>query len=324
MRSLYVSQQGCTVSLAQEQLIVSAQGATITAVPLPLLEQVLIFGQSQITTQAIRACLHHDIPIVYLSRLGYCYGRVLALQRGYRALARAQQALTDSERLQVARAIVRAKLANGRTLLLRQQRHHDLDLTLAIQTLAYLATQVSAATSIPQLMGYEGAAAGSYFEALGRCFRSADFAFVARSRRPPRNPINALLSFGYMVVWNHLLTLIELQDLDPYAGCLHTGSDRHAALASDLIEEFRAPLVDSLVLQLINGRLITPTDFDYRDGGCFLGTTGRQQFLRSLLQRMEERLTDGDPRWALLMTQVRRFKQFVYHPEQGYAPYLIR
>jgi len=324
MRSLYVSQQGCTVTLDQENLIVSSQGQAIATVQLPLLEQVLIFGQSQVTTQAIRACLGRDIPILYLSRLGYCYGRILALQRGYRALARAQQALTEGERLEVAKAIVRAKLANGRTLLLRQQRNHALDLTLAIQTLAYLGTQVDGATSVPQIMGYEGAAAGSYFEALGRCFRSGDFAFMARSRRPPRNPINALLSFGYMVVWNHLLTLIELQDLDPYAACLHAGSDRHAALASDLIEEFRAPMVDSLVLQLINGRMITPEDFDYRDGGCFLGETGRRQFLRSFLQRMEERLTDGEPRWDLLMRQVRQFKQFVYHPEQGYSPYLIR
>ncbi len=312
------------MTLTQETLIVATQGAVITTVPLPLLEQVLIFGQSQVTTQAIRACLSRDIPIVYLSRLGYCYGRTLALQRGYRALARQQQALTESERLQVARAIAQAKLANCRTLLLRQQRRRSLDLDLAIQTLAYLADQVSTATSAAQIMGYEGAAAGSYFAAFGQCLQGSEFAFLARSRRPPRNPVNALLSFGYMVVWNHLLTLIELQGLDPYAGCLHSGSDRHAALASDLIEEFRAPIVDSLVLQVVNGRMVTSEDFDYRDGGCFLGATGRRTFLRSLLQRMEERLSDGEPRWDLLSRQVRQFKQFVYHPSQGYSPYRIR
>ncbi|MFO0210721.1 MAG: CRISPR-associated endonuclease Cas1, partial [Pseudanabaena sp.] len=156
-----------------------------------------------------------------------------------------------------------------------------------------------------------------------------DFRFGGRVKRPPSNPVNALLSFGYMVLWNHLLSLIELQGLDPYFAFLHQDSDRHPALASDAIEEFRAPIVDSLVLYLINnGMMSRVDDFEFRDGGCFLNESGRRKFLRAFLMRMEERVRNdaGEdvPRWDLLMGQVRKFKGYVYDPSGGYKPYLIR
>ncbi len=111
---------------------------------------------------------------------------------------------------------------------------------------------------------------------------NSDFVFVARSHRPLGNPVNALLSFGYHILWNHLLALIELKQLDPYQACLHQGSYRHAALASDLIKEFRAPIVDSLVLYLINRRLVdSDTDFAYRNGGCYLNDAGRKKYLQA-------------------------------------------
>ncbi|MBD2045500.1 CRISPR-associated endonuclease Cas1 [Coleofasciculus sp. FACHB-64] len=151
----------------------------------------------------------------------------------------------------------------------------------------------------------------------------------ARSRRPPGNPVNAILSFGYQVLWNHLLSLIELQGLDPYHACLHQGTERHAALASDLIEEFRAPIVDSITLYLVNrGVMIASQDFEYYDGGCYLNDSGRKKYLRTFLQRMEEsiQVEDGDPqpRWDSLMHQVKAYKRCVYAPRTTYQPYLIR
>ncbi|MDB9313715.1 CRISPR-associated endonuclease Cas1 [Spirulina sp. CS-785/01] len=328
MRSLYVSQQGCYVALEQEQLVVKAQGEVLSQVQLPLLEQVLIFGKSQMTTQAIRACLWRDIPVVYLSRMGYCYGRIVAIERGYRVLARYQQELGVGERLGVAQSIVLGKLQNSRTLLLRQKRRYPSEsLSLAIQSLDYLQTQVKHADSSERLLGFEGTGAKTYFAALGDCLRNGDFVFTSRSRRPPGNPVNAILSFGYQVLWNHLLALIEVQGLDPYQACLHSGSQRHAALASDLIEEFRAPLVDSLMLRLINKRVMQLGDFEYRDGGCFLSERGRKKYLQGFVRRMEEEIQVEDgvqPRWDILMQQVKRFKRFVYSPSEGYSPYVTR
>lgn len=329
MQTLYVSQQGCYVSLEQETLLVKRQATVYSQVQLPLLEQILIFGKSQVTTQAIRACLWKNIPVAYLSRMGYCYGRILPIERGYRQLARYQQSLSLAERLMAARAIVGAKLKNSRILLRRQRQRRDSErLSEVMQSLDYLATQAKQADTWERLMGFEGAGAAQYFSAFGECLDNPDFAFIARSRRPPGNPTNALLSFGYQVLWNHLLALIELQGLDAYQGCLHQSHERHAALASDLIEEFRAGMVDSLVLWLVNSQVMdAQADFVYRDGGCFLNDVGRGKYLKYFLQRQEEKVQspegEAQPKWDLLNRQVKAYKQFVYQPIQSYQPYLM-
>lgn len=306
------------------------QGETILdTVQLPLLEQILIFGQSQITTQVIRACLQRNVPIAYLSRMGHCYGRVLPIEHGYRYLSRYQQELSETERLGVARRLVQAKLRNSRVLLQRQYRRRPSEaIATAILQLEFWANHAGRADTTERLMGIEGIAAARYFSAFGDCLTGEGFVFVGRSRRPPGNPVNAMLSFGYQMLWNHLLSLIELQGLDPYYACLHQGSERHAALASDLVEVFRAPMIDSLVLYLVNrGIMNAEQDFEYRDGGCYLNDSGRKAFLRAFVQRMEEQLKIDDheqPRWGLLTQQVIAYKRFVYNPSLGYQPYQIR
>jgi CRISP-associated protein Cas1 len=330
MKSLYVSQQGCYLSLKQESVIVKQKEQILAEVQLPLIEQILIFGKSQVTTQVIRTCLWRNIPIVYLSRLGYCYGRILPIERGYRQLARYQQQLGFVDRLLVAREIVKGKIKNSRVILQRQRRRLNSDtIAAAIQNLEYLIQKVEQADSIDKLMGYEGAAAVTYFSGFGESLTNPNFVFLARSRQPPGNQVNALLSFGYQVLWNHLLALIEIQGLDPHQACLHQGSERHAALASDLVEEFRAPIVDSLVLWLVNSKAIdAEEDFEHHNGGCYLNNSGRKKYLGAFLRRMEEAIENNDreqqPRWDLLTQQVKLFKQFVYDPSRLYQPFLIR
>jgi CRISPR-associated protein Cas1 len=119
-----------------------------------------------------------------------------------------------------------------------------------------------------------------------------------------------------------------LQGLDPYSACLHQGTERHAALASDLIEEFRAPIIDSLVTYLVNRRFVDAgSDFVYSNGGCFLNDSGRRKYLKAFLERMEEEIeTDSgkQPKWDLLNQQIKAYKQFVYNPTELYKPYQIR
>lgn len=330
MKTLYVSAQGCYICLEKDLLIVKRQTKVLDKVQLPLLAQILIFGKSQMTTQAIRACLWRNIPIIYLSRMGYCYGRTIAIERGYRQLSRYQQQLSFTDKLVTARVIVKTKLINQKVILQRRQKNNDnLDFSQCLNILNYFIDRVNSAESIEKIMGMEGAGASAYFSMFGQCINNADFVFFGRSKRPPGNAVNALLSFGYQILWNHLLSLIELQNLDPYYGCLHQNNPSHATLASDLIEEFRAPLIDSLVLYLINRNMINAVDdFTYKNGGCYLNNNGRKKFLSSFLQRMEELIDTGketkQPRWDLLMRQVKRYKDFVYNPIVGYQPYQIR
>ena len=330
MRSLYVSHQGCYVSLQRECAVVKRRDHILAKVQLPLLEQILIFGKSQVTTQLIRACLFRNIPIAYLSRMGLCYGRLIPIERGYRQLSRYQQQMLAGERLVIARQFVWAKLKNSRVMLQRQRRRRDDPLvSTALEQLKYLADLVLSAESTDRLMGLEGAGAASYFSALGACLKGSEFMFMGRSKRPPGNPVNAMLSFGYQILWNHFLSLIELQGLDPYQACLHQGSERHAALASDLIEEFRAPIIDSLMLYLVNKSIVDLNhDFEHHDGGCFLSEAGRRKFLAAFLKRMEEKIQgqNGElvPRWDCLSQQIKAYKRCVYDRTLAYQPYLIR
>ncbi|APB32957.1 CRISPR-associated Cas1 family protein [Gloeomargarita lithophora Alchichica-D10] len=329
MRTLYLSQQGCWVTLKQEFLRVLSGRQELYTVPLPTLQQVLIFGYAQMTTQAIRACLVREIPIAYLSQTGYCYGRVMPLARGYRGLAQRQQAMAEQWRLQTAQQIVRAKLLNSRVLLMRQLRETPTASgAMVVNSLSHLAARALQTDRLEPLLGIEGIGAALYFPELGNCLRQEGFILLTRTRRPPTNPVNALLSFGYSVLWNHLFTLIELQDLHPYEGCLHRGNRQHAALVSDLLEEFRAPIIDSLMLSLINRRILdADQDFMYEKGGCFLNETGRKKFLKSFLERMSIKIktqTGTQPFWDVLTQQVRQYKQCIFNPEQVYQPYQIR
>jgi len=254
-QTLYLSRQGCHVSLEAEYIIVRHQKNLIHQVQLPLIDLILIFGYSQLTTQLIRACLQRGVTIAYLSKSGYCYGRLLPLQRSYPTFISLQAQLSDAQKLFVAQQLIHAKLRNCRVILMRQQRRRfSPSLELSINCLDLLAERSLQADTLQVLMGIEGSGARHYYSALADCFQHPQLSFQGRSRRPPGNEINALLSFGYQVLWNHLLGMVENLGLDPYAGCLHQPHHNHAALVSDLLEPFRAPIIDSLVLQLVKAR----------------------------------------------------------------------
>lgn len=329
MQTLYISQQGCTLSIQQHRVLVKHQDEVVEDAQLPLLEQIIIFGRSQATTPLIQACLKRHIPIVYLSQSGQCYGRLLPLTKRFPKVIRYQHLLEEPERLAIAQQMVYAKLKNCRVLLMRQRRRLETDeLDGAIEALNTLADQALSAESREQLMGFEGAGAAQYFPAFGTCLSSESFTFTKRTRRPPKDPVNAMLSFGYQMIWNHLLVLIDLQGMDPYCSCLHEASPKHAALASDLIEEFRAPIVDSLVLYLVNrGVMDADTDFDWTDEGCYLNQHGRKAFLQMFIQRMSELIqvgSDWQPRWVYLTQQVKEYARCMGEPSSPYSPYLIR
>jgi CRISP-associated protein Cas1 len=330
LRTLYISEQGCSVSLDGETIIIKKKDCILNRAQLPLLEQILVFGNSQITTQTIKACLKRNIPVAYLSQTGYCYGKTYPVSRDLRNLHRLQQQLDPAAALIAAKQIVKVKMMNSRTILQRQNRRlQSKEITLIITKIGDIIENLIQVDTTEQLIGFEGIGAKYYFSGLGKCISNPDFEFTTRSRRPPADPVNAMLSFGYQVLWNHLLSIIELQGLYPYYGCLHQPSDKHPALASDLIEEFRAPIVDSLVLMMINQHSIDrASDFVFRNGGCYLNLSGSKKYLKAFLYRMqtETNAEDGSkqPKWDSIIHQVRAYKQFIYRPSDIYQPYQIR
>ena len=150
------------------------------------------------------------------------------------------------------------------------------------------AQKLKISTSIEQILGYEGTASRCYFQGLSKIMEPA-FAFDGRNRMPPQDPFNAMLSFGYTVLQNEIYGEIENRGLTPYAGFMHQDRERHATLASDLLEEWRAPIVDAAVLSMINHHEIQPEDFekDEVNGGIILKKSARRTFLRSLEMKMK-------------------------------------
>ena len=188
------------------------------------------------------------------------------------------------------------------------------------------------ATTLDEVRGYEGHGAARYFDAFGHLVQP-DLGFTRRVRRPPTDPVNSLLSFGYTLCFYNLYGLIRGRGLHPFVGHLHAMRDRHPALASDLLEEFRAPIVDSLVLYLVNSKLLTAADF-YRpqvdpDGACLLRDRGRKLFLQHFEQKMTTTITHphtGETaEWRRVMdVQVAHMRQWIVGEVTEYRPMEIR
>jgi CRISPR-associated protein Cas1 len=190
-------------------------------------------------------------------------------------------------RLDIARRIVAGKITNQRVLLLRRQRSSGVRLDVSVERLAAARLRAATATSVNELMGVEGAATREYFHAFGSLLPSS-FEFSIRRRRPPPDPINSMLSFGYTLLVQELISAVESSGLDSSEGVLHSRKVGRPSLALDLVEEFRSVIVDSLVLRLVNTGAITPESFDYPEVStnvCRLSNDARRTFLREYERR---------------------------------------
>ena len=294
-------------------------------------KRILVFGNVQLTTPVIGACLDADISVVYLSQLGDYKGHLSSAEGlGMKAvLAQVERRQDEAFRLETARAIVTGKLMNSRQLLLRLNRKRKIDqVAMATAGLQSDLTAVASAQRIEAIRGYEGAAAARYFKAIGMLITNEGFAFAGRNRRPPLDPTNSLLSFGYTLLHNHVLSLIFAEGLIPYFGNLHGSERKQMFLAFDLIEEFRAPVVDALVMRLINRKSLRPTDFSWpnQQGGVYLQGSARRLFLKRFEDRMSQSVMHPDVEERVsyrrvLQLQIQRYKKSLMGGPL-YAPYI--
>jgi CRISPR-associated protein Cas1 len=334
-RTLYIQEQGSVLARSDERLLVKKDDEVLLEVPIAKVDQIFIFGRCSLTTPAMAFCLERRVPVVLLSNHGDYYG-MLESPLGEHVTLHRQQFLRAGDAafcLATARSLVRGKLLNCRVLLERYARRKPSDvLEVAAKELKQIHDSLAAAQSVEQVYGYEGRGAACYFEAFAQLLE-ADLGFTHRVRRPPTDPVNSLLSFGYALCYYNLEALIRGHGLHPYVGHLHALRDGHAALASDLIEEFRAPVVDSLVLYLVNSRLLTAKDF-YRPSSdpaaaCLLRDDGRKVFLKHFELRMADSITHPLLRqsvsWRRAMeAQVVHMAQWIKGEVAEYQPLLTR
>lgn len=175
---------------------------------------------------------------------------------------------------------------------------------------------VGKAGNLDAMRGHEGVAAARYFGALGQLITNSAFSLTERNRRPPKDPVNSLLSFGYTLLYNNVLSLILAEGLNPYLGNLHRSDRKETHLAFDLMEEFRSPVVDSLVITLVNKQALKPTDFTWfsKEGGTYLEEQGRRVFLKAFEARINEMIAHADVQEQVsyrraIQLQIRRYKK---------------
>lgn len=301
MPPLYLTTQGSKLRYRQRRFVVEKEGKTLSSVPAVHVDQVLVFGNISLTTPAMAQLLERGIDTAFLTQNGRYRGRLVGLSggQGQLRLHQYRRVLETGWALEVARAIVQAKLHNTRTLLRRYARRQATDsaqeapaaLSEAADTLSDLIASAGRCQAINSLSGVEGRGAAVYFGVLRHLIRARGWIFKGRNRRPPRDPVNALLSFGYTVLSHNMEACVRSVGLDPYLGFLHQPAYNRPSLALDLVEEFRCIVVDSVVLRCLNNDIVRPTMFrtDPAPGAPYpvlLDDEGRARFIRELEARL--------------------------------------
>ncbi|MEO7330991.1 MAG: CRISPR-associated endonuclease Cas1 [Minicystis sp.] len=292
---VYVQEQGARVSLEGDRLILKGRTLGRVEARLANTSQVSLLGNVQITTQALRALLARDIPLSFFTSGGFYLGRASGHDSNNVELRLAQhRAATDpAVCLGLARGLVASKIRNSRTLLRRNLSEPD---PVVVFELEQLARKSEQAASLESLLGLEGSAARAYFKAFSGMLKGdeavhATFDMEGRNRRPPRDPINALLSLAYALLAKDFTVVLGMVGLDPLLGFFHQPRFGRPALALDLMEEFRPLVADSVVLGAINTGVITGEDFVRAAGSTALKPAGRKRFLLAYERRMDQLVT---------------------------------
>ncbi len=284
---VYVLDQGATVGKDGERIVVRPREGEAVAVRLIDISHLALYGSVQISAQAIRSVAEREIPIFHHTYGGWLFAVTAGLPHRNVELRVRQHRLADDERssLRVARLMVTAKIRNQRVLL---RRNGGAEARLAVEELARLAAAASRAGSSDLLLGIEGLAARAYFATFGKLLRDGlPFRFELRNRRPPTDPVNAVLSFLYSLLVKECVTALLAVGLDPYRGFYHRLRYGRPSLALDLAEEFRPLLADSVVLTLFNNRMIGEGDFIRRGPACALTQDGRRRVIDGFEGRLD-------------------------------------
>jgi len=289
LNTLYVTSEGAWLRKDGANVVVEVEGSERGRAPLHLLGAIICFGQVGVSPQLMHAAAESGIAITYLGWSGRFLARVEGPQTGNILLRRAQHEHTRHDPHPVARAIVAAKIANQRGVIRRAIRDHgDPQGTLdaAERRLSAAARAALITTEVDTLRGTEGEAANAYFAIFGHLVRVANLSFTNRTRRPPRDPVNALLSFLYVLLTADCRAAAEAAGLDPQMGFLHRDRPGRPSLAIDMMEELRAPLADRTCLSLLNRRQVTPSDFQQEEtGAVFLREEARKIVLTAWQER---------------------------------------
>lgn len=317
LNTLYISSENSYLSLDGENVVIYEEKSEIGRVPLHNLEGIVSFGYRGTSPALMGACAERNISLCYLTPQGKFLARVSGRIKGNVVLRQQQYASCREEEksLEIAKNCIIGKVYNARWVLERALRDHSMQIDTervknASEYLKNSLNLIRSSETKEQLRGYEGEAASIYFGVFDELIlqQKKDFSFQGRSKRPPQDNVNALLSFVYTLLTNTIISALETVGLDPYVGYLHTDRPGRASLALDMIEELRAVLADRFVLSLINKKIVSGKNFSKKENGAVL--------------------MDDDLRKRVLTEWQNKKKEVITHPflkekvEWGMVPYV--
>ena len=337
LNTLFVTSEDLYLTLDGENVVANRGKEMVARYPLHTLQNIVSFSYAGASPALMGACAKRDVGLAFCSPRGRFLARVGGESRGNVLLRRAQYRAADdpSQSCRIARSMIFGKLHNARWSIERTKRDHGLRvdcgrLDAASRRIQGLLEPVLEETDLDSRRGLEGIGAAAYFEVLDEMILSGkeDFFFHERSRRPPLDRVNALLSFAYSLLAHDCASALEAVGLDSYVGFLHRDRPGRTSLALDLMEELRPCLADRFVLTLINNRVVKASDFLSAENGAVLLTDdGRKAFLQRWQERKREQLThpylEEKLPWGMVpYAQALLLARYLRGDLDGYPPFL--
>lgn len=293
MSCLYITEQGSKITTLAGKIIVECKDGTTQVFPKETLESIMLFGNISMTVPVQKFCLEKGIKVTYLSTKGKYFGRLHSTAHFNAERLKKQVYLSDcdSSCIELAKKIQSAKIHNQRIILKRYEKHSSNDTTEELNRISIYEKEISKCNTVDEVLGYEGMAAREYFKALSKLIKE-EFYFNGRSRQPPLDPFNSMISFGYTIIFYEIFAEIESRDLSPYIGFIHKIKRNHPALVSDMLEEWRALLVDSTILSLVQGNEIGIDEFKFDEdtGAVYLSNNAIKICVKKLEDKMRKEI----------------------------------
>ncbi|MFA5632197.1 MAG: type I-C CRISPR-associated endonuclease Cas1c [Porticoccaceae bacterium] len=334
LNCLYITRQKSYLHKDRETIVIKQGDDKLGQFPSITIGNILCFGQVTVSPFLMGYCAEHGIGLTFFTEFGRFLARVQGRHAGNVLLRRAQYRWADNadRAVGIASLVVAAKIANCRAVLMREQRNHGENtlLAAAVDKLAVSMRRVKHAKNMLEAMGIEGDAAATYFAVFNEMIRESRFTFGGRIRRPPTDPVNALLSFVYSLITQECVSALHGVGLDPFVGFLHQDRPGRPSLALDLLEEFRAAWADRFVLTLINRRQIQIKDFVLEASGAVRLTDDARKALlvayqeRKQVEVMHPYLQEQVPIGLLPHCQALLLARHIRGDTEFYPPYLVK
>lgn len=330
MTSLYITESGSFLKRNGGHVVIGRNNEVLFEVPLERVEDVTLIDSINISSTLLTDFIEREVPITWLSTYGKYFGTLLNTSSVDILKHEKQFNLLNNKEfyLSLAKKIVISKVNNQITILRRYGRNlPGQQLDRYINNIKAMRHHIPVVTTSNELIGYEGITSRIYFEALG-IIVPEEFRFERRSKRPPLDPFNSMLSLGYSMLFNEILAGVINAGLHPYVGCLHKLAKGHPALISDLIEEWRAPLIDSLVLSMVKRNMMSMDMFDISEKGCYVNSEGRKIFLQSYNKRLRSQnqyLDKPESYRQSIFKQCKKYASTIVNEDISlYTPVVIR